>query len=97
MLLPERKCDFCGSLFIPDRLRNIFCCRKCFRAHYRVTKKAMEITIILPVFACPFCHKKTQLEFDPRTTANYERWAHFKCPSCHHERITIEDGRVFQN
>jgi Zn finger protein HypA/HybF involved in hydrogenase expression len=60
-------------------------------------KKAMEITVIFPIFACPYCSKKTQLEFDPRASINVQKWAHFKCPFCHRERITIEDGRVFCN
>jgi Zn finger protein HypA/HybF involved in hydrogenase expression len=92
MLLPERKCVKCGRNFVPDRLSNIYCSRRCFRAHYRIIKKAMD----LPIFRCPCCEKTTKLDFDPRDVKNYEKWAYFKCPFCHRPRITIEDGRIFQ-
>jgi hypothetical protein len=81
MNLPDRNCKTCGRLFTPDRRRNIFCSRQCYRDSYQIAKQTENN----PMCICPYCKEKTRLDFDPKK--EYKKWALFVCPLCGKPRI----------
>ena len=75
-----RKCIICGKEFEPVKMKQRFCCRKCYIIDYRIKSKIKT----LPYYICQKCGKKTQLKFDPKS--NIKRFERFKCPCCEYNR-----------
>ena len=69
-------CLTCGTKFIKKHSRHTFCCRKCFKKHYRMHKDVET----LPVYICHVCLHKTELEFDPKK--DYGLLKLFRCSKC---------------
>lgn len=83
-----RKCanEACGSLFIKKHKRHQYCSRKCFKTTYMKKLKQHEINGF-PLFICPRCKGKIQLDFFPKQ--NNEKWQKLGCPFCDYKRIDI--------
>ena len=74
-------CPTCKEKFLPKSERNIYCCRRCFKKNHYERKRLEELNNKkFPIFFCPSCGKKIELDFDP--IKDERKWAKFCCPSC---------------
>ena len=93
--LVEIKCKACKIVFMPKSERNIYCCRKCFKKAFYHRKKAEELSNIrFPIFLCPSCGRKIELDFDP--IKNLSAWDGFSCPFCEVLMISVSDEIITQ-
>lgn len=83
-------CKTCKKSFLPKSERHIFCTRKCFKKDFYHRKKAEELSNKkFPIFLCPNCAIRIELDFDP--VKEYRRWAKFSCPKCSVLMINVSD------
>ena len=81
-------CKTCKKSFLTKNNKKIFCTRKCFKKNYYHRKKAEELSNIkFPVFLCPNCGKKIELNFDP--VKDHRKWTKFSCPNCNVLMINV--------
>lgn len=73
---PRRRCLHCRKMFTPKTARQYFHVRKCYMLNYRKKQKENKY----PIWICPKCRKKTQLDFHPKM--NIEKWRKFQCSHC---------------
>lgn len=81
MHMYTRICPVCGKPFSPKTYRHIFCHRRCFKLDYRKRMKEEHF----PVFNCPNCGTKTELDFSPQK--NESIWEKYKCPICGYNNL----------
>lgn len=90
------KCKTCGKRFLPKSEKNIFCERKCFKKDFYHRKKAEELQDKkFPVFLCPSCNKKIEIDFDP--VIESLRWSYFSCPACNVLMINVSENIITQD
>ncbi len=75
MLMTTKKCLNCGKTFYPRTYKHSFCCKKCYRKHYWLSKEKNY-----PVFICPKCRERIKLSFDPKK--KFRELETTVCPNC---------------
>jgi endogenous inhibitor of DNA gyrase (YacG/DUF329 family) len=94
-------CSSCGKEFDAHKKNQRFCSRRCFKKDYsQKTKKANEaMSRRRPVYKCPVCGEKHQMEFDPIRRADL--YDQLVCPFCGIPQQTVythqEEGFVLGN
>lgn len=81
----EIVCKTCQKMFMPKSGRNIFCNRKCFKKDF--AKRVPEGCKKFPIFLCPNCNERIELDFDPTVKSN--QWLDFRCPLCNILMINV--------
>ena len=91
--LVELKCQTCQIPFMPVSEKNVFCSRKCFKKAFYHRQKAKELEACkFPIFTCPSCGEKIELDFDP-VKENY-KWLRFTCPKCSVLMVNVSENIV---
>ena len=97
--LKKRKCPICGISFIPKSEKNIYSSRKCFKKSFYLRHKIEELNRKkFPIFLCPSCNKRIELDFDPtKDLENYHKWCSFACPFCNTLMINVVEELMMQD
>lgn len=93
--LVKIECKTCKKKFLPKSERNVFCTRKCFKKDFYHRKKELENDSKFPIFVCPSCKHRIELDFDP--VKYLKRWEHFACPFCNILMINITEYIITQD